>query len=67
MKMVKITEEQAIEITNQEYSPGSLFNPVQDINGDWFVSEIERGLGSELFPWLTGLEAVDFIPVPLQR
>jgi hypothetical protein len=37
----KITEEQANEFIGREFSPNSYYNPVKDINGDWFIFEVE--------------------------
>jgi len=37
----KITEEEANELRGTEFAPSSYYNPVQDINGDWFIFEEE--------------------------
>jgi hypothetical protein len=37
----KITPEQADTLRNTEYAPSSYYNPVQDINGDWYIFETE--------------------------
>jgi hypothetical protein len=37
----RITEEQANELRGGEFSPNSYYNPVKDINGDWFIFEEE--------------------------
>ena len=37
----KLTLEQADELRGKEFAPDNYFNPVQDINGDWFIFEVE--------------------------
>ena len=37
----KLTPEQADTLRGKEFSPDNYFNPVQDINGDWFIFEVE--------------------------
>jgi hypothetical protein len=42
MKMFKITQSQANALTDDRTKHyGARFNPVQDVNGDWFISEPE--------------------------
>ena len=37
----KLTPEQADTLRGKEFEPDNFFNPVQDINGDWFIFEVE--------------------------
>lgn len=37
----KITQGQKNSIENQKFAPNQYFNPVQDINGDWFIFDAE--------------------------
>lgn len=37
----KLTQEQADFLRGKEFAPDTFFNPVQDINGDWFIFEVE--------------------------
>ena len=53
--MYKITEAQKNELENQPFSDNQYYNPVQDINGDWFISieeykEYGIGLETEFIP-----------------
>jgi hypothetical protein len=41
MNAYKITVEQKAELKNQTFALSQFFNPVQDINGDWFIFEQE--------------------------
>lgn len=40
-KAYRITEGQKNAIEKQPFASGQYFNPVQDINGHWFIFEIE--------------------------
>ena len=40
-KAYKISTDQKMQIEHTKFSDASFFNPVQDINGDWFVFEVE--------------------------
>ena len=37
----KLNQGQVNAIRNQKFSENTYFNPVQDINGDWFIFEEE--------------------------
>lgn len=39
--MYKITTETAVLLKGKTYTKDIEFNPVQDINGEWFISEQE--------------------------
>ena len=39
--MYRLTIEQKQLLTGVKYDGEQLFNPIQDINGDWFISEEE--------------------------
>ncbi len=57
--MYKLTQTQAELLFGVQISQGWYFNPVQDINGDWFISEIEVNLCD--IDWVKQLEQVQFI------
>ena len=59
----KLTPEQADELRGNEFAPDSFFNPVQDINGDWFIFDPEQELASRIeYPWMDNLIKVEFVP-----
>ena len=63
MKAYKLTQNQKDSLLNKKYSTISYFNPVPDINGDWFIFEIEVTESPKPeYNWLLDLEKVDFIP-----
>jgi len=59
-----LTEIQKDQLIGQRYDEDSLFNPVQDGNGDWIISteEIEQNIYSE-FDWIKTLPMIEYIPV----
>lgn len=63
MKVAIITEEQARELQGKEFAIDSIFNPVQDIDNNWVISEEEIAqISNEDFAFLRELELVDFKP-----
>lgn len=40
-KIVEISEAQALDLVNETFAPDSYFNPIQDKNDKWVVSEEE--------------------------
>jgi len=61
MKAYKITVEQKNEIEDQKSAPAQYFNPVQDINGDWFIFEAEMNSAVKNKGWARAILA-DFVP-----
>jgi hypothetical protein len=59
-----LTEIQKDQLIGQRYDEDSLFNPVQDGNGDWIISteEIEQNIYPE-FDWIKTLPMIEYIPV----
>lgn len=52
MKGYKITQEQRNEISKTPFSEGQYFNPVQDINGEWFIFETEMNYAVKNKGWV---------------
>lgn len=67
--MYSIDEIQKEEIEGVLFALDSYFNPIQDINGFWFISDIEvltaigNGLDGE-YPWLLTIKLETFVPIP---
>lgn len=67
-KVAIITEEQYNLIVGHHYTDDSFFNPVQDCNGDWIISqqEIDQCINPD-FDWIKNLPLIDwcgpYIPV----
>ena len=68
--LYSIDEVQKLEVESILFAPDSYFNPVQDINGFWFISDIEvltaieNGLDTQ-YPWLLTIQLETFVPKPV--
>ena len=60
--MIQLTTEQKDLLIGQLYDDSSYFNPIQDINDNWFISEIEQKQSS--LEWLKALSTSTFTPKP---
>ena len=58
--MIQLTTQQKDLLVGQLYDDSSYFNPIQDINDNWFISEIEQQYSS--LEWLKALSTSEFIP-----
>ena len=58
MKVYLLTEEQAESIKGFEFCEDSFFNPIQDFNNNWIISneEVERCA----LQWVKELSQIDF-------
>ena len=60
-----LTEQQKNELVGQQYTTDSYFNPIQDINDNWIISQEEINYcDNENFLWIKNLPLIDFIPKP---
>lgn len=64
MEGYKLTSEQADLIRGQHFNESTTFNPIQDINGDWFIFEGElNGHVTNLeFNWVRDLPPSEYVP-----
>jgi hypothetical protein len=58
--MYKITEQQANELRNLTFDDSSYYYPIQDVNNDWFISEIE--VTKSDISWVKELQPFNFEP-----
>lgn len=60
----KLTEQQKEQISGQFFNGSTSFNPVQDINGDWFIfeGEVNGHVTVEAFFWVKELTPSEFVP-----
>jgi len=50
-------------LLGQTFAPDSFFNPIQDINDDWVISEVEVTQNTNLsFPWVNNLTLSTYLP-----
>jgi hypothetical protein len=62
MRVAILTTEQKDILLNQEVFPKLKFNPVQDVNENWVISEIEvNGSINPNFMWVKNLELTDWL------
>lgn len=63
MQGYRITAEQAALISGKKFNKCTSFLPVQDINGDWFISEQEiNDVTFEEFMWVKDLTPSEYVP-----
>jgi hypothetical protein len=66
MILYKLTIEQKDLLVGQLFAPASYFNPVQDINGDWFITGQEvSGCVNPDFQWVNTLPSMEYTPPPI--
>lgn len=60
----KLTPSQAAEISGQYFNDATTFNPIQDINGDWFIfeGEINGHITVEDYFWVKTLPPSEYVP-----
>ena len=58
-----LTIEEKDLLVGQQYAPDSYFNPIQDANDNWVISQEEINQNTnENFSWLSSLELVEYQP-----
>ena len=67
MKVRQLTTEQKDLLIGQMWNNGSYFNPTQDADGNWFISNEEvNGCEKEEFSWVKELSEIDYNPVVVE-
>ena len=66
MNAYRINNGQKNAIENQPFANNQYFNPVKDINGDWFIFEIEINAAVKNRGWVKAALA-EFIPPPITQ
>ena len=60
-----LTETQKNELTGQAYAPDSFFNPIQDANDNWVISQEEIAQCTKPeFMWVKDLELIEYVAKP---
>lgn len=60
-----LTELQKDELIGVLYAPDSYFNPIQDINDNWVISQEEMNNNeNQSVAWVKDLPLIDFEPKP---
>jgi hypothetical protein len=60
MIVYQLTPEQADSIRGVEFVPDNIFNPIQDANDTWIITEEEVSQCS--IDWVKELPKIEFIP-----
>jgi hypothetical protein len=62
MKVAILTTEQKDSLDKQNFTSSGFFSPVQDINGDWVISEVEiNKCVTPEFMWVKNLLLTDWL------
>ena len=63
-----LTEQQKELLVGKEYIKDSYFNPIQDINDNWIISEEEvLTAENEDVLWVKDLQQIEYEPKPIER
>ena len=63
-----LTETQKELLVGKEYIKDSYFNPIQDINDNWIISEEEvLTADNEDILWVKDLQPIEYQPKPIER
>lgn len=63
-----LTEQQKELLVGKEYIKDSYFNPIQDINDNWIITEEEVFTAqNEDVLWVKDLEQIEYEPKPIER
>lgn len=62
-KVRLLTVPQKDELVGNEFAPSSLFNPIQDINDAWVISEEEVEQCNDMnYCWVKDLPEIEYSP-----
>lgn len=61
MKVVLLTQQQAESLQGVEFVTDNFFNPIQDADGNWFISVEERNQCN--IEWVKECEEIPYNPV----
>lgn len=65
IQVALLTESQKNDLIGQVYTTNSYFNPIQDINDNWVISQEEITFcNNPQFDWVTTLSMIDYVPKP---
>jgi hypothetical protein len=65
MTVRQLTIEQKDSLTGQTFDGIQFFNPTQDADGNWFISneEVSQTTNEEFTSWINELTEIDYNPV----
>jgi hypothetical protein len=67
MKVGLLTLAQKNSLVNKEFSEDSKFNPIQDLDGNWVISQEEMNQADvPPYEWVKNLPLIDFKPIVIK-
>lgn len=68
MKVRQLTLEQKDQLVGQTYDGVQFFNPIQDADGHWIISneEVNACTHQGVTEWIHGLTEIDYNPVVVE-
>ena len=61
----QLTEEQKDLLIGEMFAPDSYYNPIQDCNDIWIISQTEMDLTTDpTYLWIKSLPLIDYCPKP---
>ena len=65
MKVRQLTEVQKNQLVGQTYDGVQFFNPIQDADGKWIISneEVSQCTNQNFVSWINDLPEIDYNPV----
>lgn len=65
MKVALLTLEQKQSIEGQQYAIDCYFNPIQDKNDNWVISQQEMNACENEYLWVKELPLIEFKPIKI--
>jgi hypothetical protein len=60
---IKLTEDEKESINGQEFAPNSHYHAIQDVNDDWFITELQVNQTIEdEYLWVKDMGLIEFEP-----
>jgi hypothetical protein len=63
IQVYQLTQEQSDQLIGVEFIPDNLFNPIQDIDGNWIITEEE--VSQSTIDWVKELPKIEYRPIML--
>lgn len=68
IQVALLTETQKEQLVGQLYAPDSYFNPIQDIDNNWVISQEEmNGCVNEELMWVKDLPLIEYKAKPAEE
>jgi hypothetical protein len=60
---IRLTEDERDSLEGQEFAPDSRYHAIQDVNNDWFITELQVNQTIEdEFLWVKDMDLIEFEP-----